>query len=89
VEHRAAARQTGIGARQQIDPDASLESMIGPQSFDNHNAPLQPVKAARVNDGALAFSMPATTMLIGTRQPRCVVSAKGAEGPVIALGQRK
>jgi hypothetical protein len=34
VKHRAAARQTGIGARQQIDPDASLESMIGPRPFD-------------------------------------------------------
>jgi len=54
VENRAAARQAGIGAGQQVDPDALLESMVGPQPFDDHHPHLQPVKAARVNDDTAA-----------------------------------
>src|SRR5689334_1454213 len=33
AEDGAAARQTGIGARRQVDPNTLLEGMIGPQSF--------------------------------------------------------
>src|SRR6202022_3330395 len=35
VKDGAAARETGIGARQHVDPDTLLEGMIGPQPFDD------------------------------------------------------
>jgi hypothetical protein len=54
VENRAATRQTGIGARQQIDPDTLLERVVGPQPFHNHDPRLQPIKAAGVNDDTAA-----------------------------------
>src|SRR6516165_11241121 len=49
VEDGAATRQTGIGARQQIDPDTLLKCMIGPQPFDNDHPFLHAGKAARVD----------------------------------------
>ena len=54
MEDGATARQTGIGARQQIDPDTLLECVIGPQPLDNNNAPLQSVERARTHDDAAA-----------------------------------
>src|SRR5262245_54435666 len=55
VEHGAAARQTGVGAGHQIDPDPLLESMVGPQPFDNHYTLLQAVKGSRMDDDAAAL----------------------------------
>jgi hypothetical protein len=55
AEDGAAARQTGIGARRQVDPNTLLEGMIGPQSFDDHHSFLHPIESASANhDAALA-----------------------------------
>ena len=89
MEDGAAARQTGIGARQQIDPDASLESMIGPQPFDNHNAPLQPVKAARVNDQAAAPVPDAHPVAVPYTQSGQYVRMNEGDGPALAGDTRR
>src|SRR6266851_10266422 len=52
VEYRAAARQAGIGASQQIDADALLESAVRPQPLDDDDAKLHPVEAADMDDDA-------------------------------------
>src|SRR5215468_4822738 len=48
VKDGAAPRQAGIGAGQEIDPDAAFESMVGPNPLDDHDPLLQPVEGLRV-----------------------------------------
>ena len=69
VEHGAAARQTGVGAGQQIDPDALLEGVVGPHPLDDNDALLQPVKGAGMDDDIALAVADAHPLAIGDAEP--------------------
>ena len=70
----AAARQAGIGARQQIDPDTLLESMIGPQPFDDHHPRCNPSKPGGMDDDAAAPVADAHPVAIARAPARPAIS---------------
>jgi hypothetical protein len=80
VENRAATRQTGIGARQQVDPDTLLESVVGPQPFHNHHPRLQSIKAAGVNDD--------TAAPVPDAQPVAIAEPSSVSGPEVLIRRR-
>ena len=65
VEHRAAMRQAGIGAGQQVDADAFLEGRVRPDALDDDDALLQPVEGAGVDDDAALVVADADAVAIG------------------------
>ena len=69
MEHGAAARQTGVGAGQQIDPDALLESVVGPHPLDDNDALLQPVKGAGMDDDITLAVADAHPLAVGDAEP--------------------
>src|SRR5271165_1514129 len=84
VEHGAAARQTGVGARQQVYPDTLLEGIVGPQAFHDHYPRLQPAKGAGANDDATPPVPDAYSVAIAQPQSRQHVGVHQRGGPALA-----
>src|SRR6202022_1360801 len=89
VEDRAATRQTGIGARQQIDPDTLLECMIGPQPFDDDHPLLHALKALRMEDQAAAPVADAHLVAIIEPEPRQRLGMDQRRRPALAGEARR
>src|SRR3984893_12100187 len=84
VKDGAAARQTGIGARQQIDPDTLLECLIGPQTFDDDHPFLHPRSAAGMDDeAALPIAEAHPVAIAETQLPQHLGMDKGGR-PTLA-----
>src|SRR5215472_7716126 len=64
MEHSAAARESGIGACQQIDSDTLFESIIGPQPLDDHDPRLQTPEGARMHHDAAPLVPDAHTLAV-------------------------
>src|SRR6266851_7584343 len=65
VKHRAAARQSGIGAGQEIDADPLLKGVVWPQPLDDDDATLHPVERAGVDDDTALRIADADALAVG------------------------
>ena len=90
MENGAAAGQTWIRTRQQVDPDTLLEGIIGPYPLHDDHSFLHPVKGPRVDDDAAPSVPEAHPVAVAEAEPvQHIRMHEGSRAPLARNARRR